>query len=65
MNWRETYTVIVGWIGRPELDALKCDVLKRDRTNDEPHGVTIVQWAKGKPSRVSWCHSQERYVFAR
>jgi hypothetical protein len=62
-NWRDRDTVSVGWSGRPELGAIVCDVLKRDRTNDEPHGVALVSWCKGKPARVSFCHSEERYTF--
>lgn len=63
MNWRDKDEVRVGWVGRPELGTLACEVLKRDRTNDEPHGVRVVRWAKGKPSKVAWCGSERGYVF--
>lgn len=63
MNWRDEDTVLVGWVGRPELGNIRCDVVRRNLTNQEPHGVVEVQWACGALSAVAWCHSQERYVF--
>lgn len=63
MRWRDRDTVRVGWLGRPEMGELDCEVIKRDRTNNEPHGVRIVQWNKGIKMEVAYCHSEQRYVF--
>lgn len=62
-NWRDTDRVLVGWIGKPELGTLLCDVVTRDRTNDEPHGVSAVRWASGAVQKVAFCHSEGRYVY--
>ena len=64
MNWRDSDQVKVGYVNRPDLGEMFCDVIRRDRTNDEPHGVTLVRWAHGALMPVSWCHSQSRYVFS-
>lgn len=62
-NWREQDEVMVGWVYRAELGMLKCEVVKRDRTNDEPHGVSLVRFAKGAICKVVYAYSQARYVF--
>lgn len=56
-------TILVGWVTHPELGEVRCDVIKRDRTGGEPHSARKVQWASGAVCGVTWCHSQERYVF--
>lgn len=67
-NWRNEDTVMVGWINRPELGNLRCDVIERwpNPSNEyrEPHTVRFVSWARGKLQRVSYSHSEERYVFS-
>lgn len=63
MNEEEANTVMVGWITRPELGIVQCDVVSRFSAAGEPHAVRTVQWACGAVSPVCWCHSQERYVF--
>ena len=62
-NWREQDEVMVGWVMRPEIGAIKCEVVERDRTSDEPHGVRKVRWAKGAIAKVAYSHSSGRYLF--
>ena len=68
-NWRDADTVMVGWAMRPELGNLRCQVVERwaNPSNEyrDPHTVKTVVWANSKPQRVSYSHSQERYVFQR
>jgi hypothetical protein len=61
-NWREVDEVKVGW-ANADLGTLTCEVLKRDQTNGEPHGVRLVRWAHGKPAKVAYSHSSNRYIF--
>lgn len=67
-NWRDEYQVNVGWVGKPELGFLSCEVVETwadapGRTQ-EPHPVKTVRWANGKPARVVYMHGNETYVFA-
>lgn len=52
----------VGWVTKPELGTIECEVIDHwlDGTMRQP---LTVRCNKGKAARVSWCHSQERYVF--
>ena len=62
-NWRDREEVNVGWVGRPELGTLLCEVVRRYRTNEEPHGVRAVRCLGSGPFPVAFCHSENRYVW--
>lgn len=59
-NWRNQDNVEVYSTFRDDLH-FTCEVLVRDRANDEPHGVRVVRWAKGKSFRVAWSFSRQHY----
>lgn len=65
--WRNEDEVVVGWVGQPELGFLRCEVIERwpNPINEyrNPHPVKAVRWANGAVARVTWCHSEERYVW--
>lgn len=54
-------TINVGWIGKSELGNVECEVV--ERWPDAEARPRTARYNKGKTSEVSWCASQERYVF--
>lgn len=54
-------TINVGWIGKPELGNVECEVV--EHWPDSESRPRTVRYNKGKTSEVSWCASQDRYVF--
>jgi hypothetical protein len=64
-NWRDRDEVNVGWIGKPQLGTVPCQVVRRDRTNEEPHGVREVLCLGAGPFPVAFCHSEGRYVWVK
>lgn len=54
-------TVKVGWVTKPELGTIECEVV--EHWPDAQHQPRTVRWCKGRTCEISWCHSQQRYVF--
>lgn len=62
MNWRDKSEIMVGWVDRPELNGLMCEVTERWHDGEYSRPLSA-SWAHGKSNRVVWCHSQQRYVW--
>ena len=66
-NWRDEYTVQVGWVGRYDMGTLPCEVVETwpDSAGSirEPHAAKSARFAKGKVNRIVWMHAEERYVW--
>ena len=60
-NWRDTDMVEVFSPSRDDTH-FRCEVVKRDCTNDEPHGIRLVR-CFGRVLPVAYQHSRQRYVW--
>lgn len=54
-------SVMVGWLDKPELGLLECEVIERGREG----GADEVQWCGGEIMSVTYCHSRRCYVFVK